>query len=266
MNRCSFLKPWLEPMFDMEWLILSTHPGFLMKRTHLAVAHIVTSALFFSLLLPAPVFAGQYEDIVAKAFEALSDYDPEAWLFTEITRWEGMVIVARHDSRGGENSHWTLLSVDGREATEDELEEFIAEKRSHYEPEPEEDDGADSVVQAGTLELVEETGDYWLFSFVPSEDDEVAGYMEHLDGTMKIVKNGHYVENINLRNETTFKPATGVKIKEFRTRLEFGPVATGGPIVPKSVDVHISGRAFLAVKIDEAESVSFQNYEYLGEQ
>jgi hypothetical protein len=56
-----------------------------------------------------------------------------------------------------------------------------------------------------------------------------------------------------------------VKIKEFVTRLMFGPAADGGPIVPLSVDVRIKARAFIAIGIDETMSISFSDYEYVGD-
>jgi len=38
----------------------------------------------------------------------------------------------------------------------------------------------------------------------------------------------------------------------------------GGPIVPQSVDIHVEGRAYLAVKFDQTEKIRFRDYEYAG--
>ena len=54
-------------------------------------------------------------------------------------------------------------------------------------------------------------------------------------------------------------------ITDFRTRLTFSPAAAGGPIVPVSVNVRIKARAFLVIGIDETISISFSDYEYVGD-
>jgi len=46
--------------------------------------------------------------------------------------------------------------------------------------------------------------------------------------------------------------------------MTFGPAAVGGPIVPQSVDIHVEGRAYLAVKFDQTEKIRFRDYEYAG--
>jgi len=34
--------------------------------------------------------------------------------------------------------------------------------------------------------------------------------------------------------------------------------------VPQSVDIHVEGRAYLAVKFDQTEKIRFRDYEYAG--
>jgi hypothetical protein len=65
-------------------------------------------------------------------------------------------------------------------------------------------------------------------------------------------------------NEKPIKPAFSVKISRFVTRLTFGPAVDGGPIVPKTVDVQVKGRAALLIRFDESESTHYSDYEYVG--
>ena len=115
--------------------------------------------------------------------------------------------------------------------------------------------------------MLEETSQYWLFDFVPNidnEDDEARDFLDEVTGTLKVAKDGPYVESLELSNEKPIKPAFSVRISRFFTRLTFGPAAEGGPIVPRSMDVQVKGRAALVIRFDEAESIQFSDYEYAG--
>lgn len=220
--------------------------------------------ILFSLLVIAPVFAGEHEDIVNRAFETVSRDYKDSWAYRETSLREDLLYVATYDPRRPVGGQWVLESVDEREPTSDELEWFIEKKAKTAENEREEEASEEPVFQPGTLELIEETSEHWLYSFVPAEDDDHKEFMQHIDGTVKVIKDGHYVEYFDLSSETAFKPMTGVKIKSFRTRMGFAPVTAEGPVVPTSVDFHIKGRAFLAVKINETEKIRYTGHEYVG--
>lgn len=55
----------------------------------------------------------------------------------------------------------------------------------------------------------------------------------------------------------------GVKIEKFLTRLAFAPVHDGGPVLRLSVVAAIKGKAFLVVKFDETEKVTYSNFEHV---
>ena len=159
------------------------------------------------------------------------------------------------------------MTVNGRNSTSEEETEFRAEKANDDPGNDDDDPGNDveEMVQMDSLSLIEETDDHWMFSFVPSEDEDDEGFMDHVDATLKIARNGPYVEFINLKSNKPFRPQFGVKISEFVTRLTFGPAATDGPIVPYSIDIRIKVRAFLVIRVDETMSISFSDYEYVGD-
>jgi hypothetical protein len=230
-----------------------------------------------ALLLPALVAAEDYNSLAQRAFAAIdTDFD-KAWAFTETSVKDDVVRIARHDPRSGTASTWTLVSVDDRDPTDEEVEEFIENKTTKKRRrrnergeavEIEDDEDADNarIVKFETLELIEETANYWLLSFVPNgDDDKEAKFMRQVNGELKIIKNGHYVESIELANEKPIKPATGVKIKKFQMAMRFGPAAEDGPIVPLTIDVAVAGRAMLVINFDETESIRFSDFEYAGE-
>ncbi len=155
-----------------------------------------------------------------------------------------------------EDPEYAQAIYDYREEKEDDNGSSSADKGDH---------DVSDIAEPDSLRLIEETNDYWLYSFTPVEDDEEEEFMKHVDATMKIIKDGPYIEYIDMHSNRPFKPQFGVKVKEFVTRLQFGLASNEGPVVPLAVDIRIKARAFLAIGIDETMSVSFSDYEYVGD-
>jgi hypothetical protein len=225
------------------------------------------------LVIAAPVpgepLQEDYETLFERAIESIAwDFAAE-WAFTETESGSDGDFVGRYDPRNPRGERWTLVSIDGREPTVEEARRYAERKRSEDNGDEHESDGdVDGMVEPGSLELVEETGDYWLLRFVPtddSDDDEMGRkVLERMDGTVRIVKDGHYLEYLDIRNTRPIRPQAGVKMKKFLTRITFGPAVDGGPIVMKSMDVAIKLSAFLVIRVDETESVRFSDFEYAG--
>lgn len=220
-----------------------------------------------ALLLPAHALASDYAALLDDAAAALDDDYMSDWAFTETSADSEITTVARyHPARPG-NERWNLLTVNGHPPTDKEVAAFREDKAGE-DPGNNDDDrdnDVEEMVQPDSLSLIEETDEHWLFSFSPSEDEDDEGFLKHVDATLKIVKHGPYIEFISLRSNKPFKPRFGVKISELVTHLSFGPAAAGGPIVPESVDIRVRARAFLAIGIDETVSISFSDYEYVGD-
>jgi len=221
-----------------------------------------------ALLLPLHAAAGDYSALLGKATDALdSDYASD-WAFTETSVDSEIMTVARFDPSAPDGKRWHLLTVNGRNPTATEVADFREERAEDFPEDGADDDPGNDVeamVQPDSLSLIEETDDYWLFNFLPAEDEDDEGILEHVDATLKIVKGGPYMEFISLQSNKPFRPQFGVKISNLTTRLVFGPAAMNGPIVPVSVDIRIKARAFLAISIDETVSISFSDYEYVGD-
>ena len=234
------------------------------------------AALCLAIALPASAEEAQprYEVLFEKALQSIEWNAYEEWAFTESASGSNGDLVGRFDPRLPEGERWTLLSIDGRDPTEDESRQYSERKRSErhdgdHEEDGEDDGEIDGMVDPGSLELVEETADYWLLRFVPTDndgDDEMGReVLERMDGKVKIIKDGHYLEYIDIRNTKPIRPKIGVKMKKFLTRITFGPAVEGGPIVMKSMDVAIKLSAFLLVRVDETESVTFSDFEFAAD-
>ncbi len=228
------------------------------------------SALFFSLLLLAALARGESHDaLVARAFDALDDSFPEGWSFTETVENGEGTSIARFDPNRPEAEAWLLLSVDGREPTEKETRQFQERKARRREARESDDSRSVSIndmVAAGTLVLREETDRYWEFGFVPATDtEEDAEFMRFVDGTLRVLKDGHYVSLIRLQNRETIKPGKGVRIDAFDTRLEFGRAFADGPVLPLLVHSEVRGKAMLMIRFDETERIRYSDFRRAAE-
>ena len=222
-----------------------------------------------SLLAFASTTAAQdYASIVTEAFANIDTSFRDQWAYSETTTEEGVTIVGRFDPRQPLGNRWTLISVDGRQPSAEEREDYLEDKEDDQGDERDDrNDGAQDLVKVETLELIEETDQYWLFDFTPNiddDDDEASKFLAEVNGTLKVAKAGPWVESLELSNDKPLKPAFSVKISRFFTRLTFGPAAEDGPIVPRSMEVQVRGRAALVIRFDEAESILFSDYEYAG--
>ena len=214
------------------------------------------------LLFATLAFAESHEDLINRAFDALEDDLSRHWSYTHTQEDSEGVYVGRYDPRLPEAERWELISVDEREPTASETESYLEQRRQEQDEDAEDDAGFESVVKEGSIALVEETDSYWLFSFAPVADsEEDLDIMESVDGTLRVNKDGHYVAEMTLQNRGTIKPGKGVKIEKLLTRLAFAPLHEGGPVLPLSIEAAIKGKAFLVVKFDEHEKVTYSNFE-----
>ncbi len=199
-----------------------------------------------------------YTALLDEAVAAIDwDFDAQ-WAYTETALHDEQLWVGRYDPRVEEDGGWRLLSVDGREPTSDEVREFLDDKEDDDESDDAEDNRVVRLVERDSLQLVEETAEHWVFSFVPDDPDD---FMQSVDAKLRIAKDGRYVESITLRNLEDIRPGFGTRLTSFLTQLTFGPAVEDGPIVPKDVKVRIAGRALLVIPIDETEATQYSDYE-----
>ena len=223
-----------------------------------------TALVVLAWCLALPV-AGAEDDLRALLDDAVAAIDWEfgkAWAYTETALSEGERRVARFDPRVNENHGWTLLSVDGKEPSDRQRREFLHEKDEQHSESSDDDNRVTAIVDPETLELVEETDTHWVLAFVPAEDEQA--FLDSVDARVRIAKDGRYIESLQIDNFQDIRPGFGTKLTEFKMRLLFGPAVKDGPVVPKSIDVHVKGRALLFIGFDETEVTRYSDFEYAG--
>lgn len=217
------------------------------------------------LALPAfiatPALAEDYAALFEEAASAI-EWDIEAgWAFTETRTRDDLLWVARFDPRMDEGDRWSLVSVDGRAPRDEEVREFEHDKEDH---DAAANSGRINIVDVETLELVDESDTHLRLRFIPDEDE--VEFVENVDSIVTIRKDGPVIETIDLRNHSDIRPGFGTKIGTFHFRMEFAPAVVNGPIVPKHLQIRVSGRALLFIGFDETELIEYSDYEYAGEE
>ena len=216
-------------------------------------------------LLAPPALARDYSELFEEAVNNVSWQYPHNWAYTETRTGKDSSRVARFDPSRPEGERWNLLSIDGREPTATEIDEFLADKADYGgfmsgDNEDDKEDDVRTMVEPGSLQLLEESDSHWLLRFAPESDDEDEEFLEEMDGTVRIAKADGRLEYIDIRSDKPVKPAVGVKIREFVTRFEFKRATGDGPVVPVAFRFLIKGRAYLAIGFEEMQSVEFSDF------
>lgn len=199
-----------------------------------------------------------YDAIFEKAVDAVDFEFNTSWAFTETRVTSEHVWVGRYDPRRSSHERWQLLTVDNREPTGDELDEYTQDKAHDHSDNG--DDRVNTMVEPDSVRMVEETAEHWLFEFTPGDND----IMDSVDATIRISRLDGHLEYIDVRNHSAIKPAFGVKISRLITRLTFGPASADGPIVPLSTQIEVKGRAYV-IFFDEQEVLRNSDFEYVGD-
>lgn len=226
-------------------------------------------------LTTTPALARDYSALFEDAVRGVTWQYPDHWAYTETRTGKDSSQVARFDPSRPDGERWALLSVDGREPTEDEINDFLEDKAddegftsgddSNEKKSDSEEDDVRAMVEPGSLELVEESNTHWLLRFVPGTDDEdEEKFLEKMNGTVRIAKAGEQLEYIAISADKPVKPAVGVTIREFMTRFEFRRAVDDGPVVPVAFRFRVKGRAYLAIGFDEMQTIEFSDFEPLS--
>ncbi len=200
-----------------------------------------------------------YDELFERAVEAVDFEFDRHWAYTETQVDSERVRVGRYDPRRPSGERWQLLTVDDRVPSEDEIEEYRKEKAHDHS-----DDGdrqVSAMIEPGSIKLIEDHDDFWLLGFDSGENGKE--FMDSVDATIRVNRQGGHLEYVDLRSHSPIKPAFGIRIAKFITRLTFGPAGDAGPIVPLSTHIEVKGRAYLFVSFDEYTVSRNNDFEYV---
>jgi hypothetical protein len=234
----------------------------------LSLRHSATAALAVMgslvLAVPAAPAAAAVPDIAREAFANMPKVTGE-WAFTRTREDNDGTRVERFDPTA--EPKWQLLSVDGREPTDAELQDYAeeVEKRLAREEGRPGDNDFDGLAADEGWELVEEDDERetWRFRPAPGATDRES-MAEHLRGEMTILKSVPYVESFRLYNKAPFRAKVIAKIERFSTRIEMIRLDRRA-YMPVRVSTEVRGSAALGLKSIERDILlTYSEFRYAG--
>lgn len=192
---------------------------------------------------------------------ALKNYrgdPPPGWSYTLTTAAEGKSTVERCDAAKPDFERWSLLQVDGRAPTAEELTRYAENRsrRSRTGTAPKISEQFD----LASLETLSDTPERarYRFRLRPGESSDKTAHV--LRATLTLHKPTQTIEALELHNVEAFAPTIGVKITELKTTMTYSLPAADTPAFPQKVTTHTRGRAFFFKSLDADMTVTFSDY------
>ena len=216
-------------------------------------------------IIPIIAIGSDYDEMLQNALAELNNDYLENWTFNEERIFDGVVTEAQYDPRFKDK--WQLQSIQGKSPTPEERKKFVQGKIKETGSDADQEQRKDlkSLVSLKSLELIEESEEYWLFDFIPDGEGEDRKFMALLHGELKISKQSLAIDYIDVRNEHIIKPRLGFRVDEFFSRIEFTRLKNFGPVVPSSIEFRIRAKALGVVNIDEKIVLTYKNYQNVEE-
>lgn len=220
--------------------------------------------LFFALTLPlSSAFASDdaRPDLLA-ALETFRTEGPRGWSFTQTTESGDQRRIERFDPAQPDFSRWSLLELNGRAPTSDELHDYRQKvtRRSSATNAPH----LTKQFDLSTLELVANSDERttWRCRLQPSETGDATA--EHLTATILFHSPTQTIESVEIASTEPFAPTLGVKITELKTTLTYSLPNEDRPSLLLKSTTRLRGRAFFLKSLDADMSVTFSDHEKAG--
>lgn len=222
------------------------------------------AVILLPFLLAAPVMAEEPRAIALRALAMIDRLDPAEWSYVKTTETEkDGRRVESHDATQPPGSRWSLLSVEGRRPTLEEIEQYRNQKAGEDRKKERGDDGStdDPDIDPDSIRLVSATSQRMTFAFRPAADGRLGARMtRNVHGTLIVNRNGEWPERFELRNEGTLNPLPGVKVSEFALVLTFSREERSGDLLPREFRSRVRGRAFGLKSLDSGRVSRFSEW------
>lgn len=208
--------------------------------------------------------AAEVPPIAREAFANMPRVTGE-WAFTRTREDNDGTRVERFDPAA--EPKWQLVSVDGREPTEDELRDYaeeVEQRLAREEGRPGDNDFEGLAAEDG-WERLEEDGERVTWRFRPAAGaTDREGVAKHLQGELTILKSVPYVESFRLYNNEPFRAKVIAKIERFDTRIEMIRLDRRA-YMPVRVSTEVRGGAAFGLKSIERDILlTYSDFRYAG--
>jgi len=191
-----------------------------------------------------------------------AETDLEQWHYLRTRISEERTVVDRHDPTLPGPEHWQLVSIDGREPTEEELEEFNEDRADHSEDR--EKATAQMVLGAilpGSVRpMTADTGTERYALDLQSPDGRRKGTYERLTGDLEVRNSdsGPWISSVRVWNRETLRPVPGIRIDEARIRFDFELVED--TVLPIAVTAFWAGELLMVKDLGGQVEVSLKDF------
>jgi len=208
--------------------------------------------------------AAEVPPVAREAFANMPRVTGE-WAFTRTREDDDGSRVERFDP--ATEPKWQLVSVDGREPTEDELRDYaeeIDQRLAREEGRPGDND-FDALAAEDGWERLEEDDRRVTWRFQPAAGaTDREGMAKHLRGEMTILKSVPYVESFRLYSDKPFRARVIAKIERFDTRIEMIRLDRRA-YMPTRVTTQVRGSAAFGLKnIERDILLTYSDFRYAG--
>jgi len=212
----------------------------------------------------APPAAAEVPPIAREAFANMPRVTGE-WAFTRTREDNDGSRVERFDPAA--DPKWQLVSVNGREPTEEELRDYaeeVEQRLAREEGRPGDND-FDGLAADEGWELLEEDDRRVTWRFRPAAGaTDREGTAKHLQGEMTILKSVPYVESFRLYSDEPFRAKVIAKIERFNTRIEMIRLDRRA-YMPVRVTTRVRGSAAFGLKSIERDILlTYSDFRYAG--
>ncbi|MDG1816121.1 MAG: hypothetical protein P8J70_03440 [Glaciecola sp.] len=206
------------------------------------------------------------ENVKTTIDQAINNFEAtklDQWAF-QISRYENeegdeTSSIERFNPQQADAARWQLLALNNRSPTLDEQIDFQQRKQ---DTETSISLRLSELIQTDSLVVVSEDKAYIRASFDVYLERLGADASKHLQGTLAFVKDGEFIEQIEITNTDSFSPMFGATIDELELDLAF--VKINQSVLTQRIGLKMQGSFALFTEIDEVSSDVYSDYQYLG--
>ncbi len=220
---------------------------------------LVLSLAVFLSMTPILADAEELDPLYAKFLESISQ-DDIACAYTRTYSSEDSGVQVEHYSP---DSSWRLVSVDGTEPSESELDDYMKEEdeRVRRRNAPSDLEFFKSTM-SDVVQTSQDAAETIEFDFKPKMSGEFPSAMEEkLSGRLTVARDGMRPLEYVISLDEPASPMPSVKLRNFEQHVAFVADSVTGAKLIKSMTFSAHGRALVVKRIAREESVVFSDFD-----
>lgn len=214
--------------------------------------------LMWALVLISVASHGEAHDLDLALYR-MKTFDVNQWSFV-LTSSGQINRVEKYTP--GKQMPWSLISVDGFQPTNPQLDKYINEKGELRDAEDEQYDLSD-MIESGSVKFEMENENVAVYSFKPLIDGKKPKYSDSLIGEIRVNKDENYIEHLEFYAIEEFSPALSVKIKEMKMAISFKKIAED-TYAPSVMSINVRGKAMLFNSIEQNDTKIYEKYRLIS--